>query len=155
MNTLVLIIALGFSAVSGQVVWEKEYQTEKSFKQLYQAIRISGVLTDQDSSENIITGHTVLFPADYRGAGYSEMKVPIYIGRNDISCFVVYEYGDSTYKVTVKNIMFVQSYSDALFDAGSKMDIETLVLKKGEFKPGFHDTAEKVLNYTFDKRFKQ
>lgn len=65
----------------------------------------------------------------------------------------MFEFKDKKYRVTIKNIKFVQKYDDPLTKMGEVTEIETFALakKNTEFKNGFLKKPSKILNYTFLK----
>jgi hypothetical protein len=65
----------------------------------------------------------------------------------------MFEFKDKKYRVTFRNIKFVQKYDDALSKMGEITDIENFALSKKntEFKSSFLKKPSKILNYTFSE----
>lgn len=143
-----------FSVYENKIVWQKIFDTDLSFDQLLSFVKESGILENPELSENKILGKTSLINPDYKALGYGEMSVPMYIARNFVHGFVLIEYKDMRYRVTVKNIFLTQKYEDAISDDGQKTEIEIFAVdRKGGIKKQFKKKPSEILDYTFTKAF--
>lgn len=142
-----------FLIENNQVVWQKTYETELSKETIIDKIKTSGKYENISLSEDKLTAEIKDLSIDYKGYGESEMSTPMYLSRSSVKAFCVFEFKDKRYRVTLKNIKFVQKYDDALSEMGEVTDIETFALSKKntEFKSGFLKKPSKILNYTFLK----
>ena len=142
-----------FLIENSQVVWQKTYETQLSKATLIDKIKTVGVFENVSVSENKLTAEIKDLSIDYKGYGESEMSTPMYLSRSAIKAFCIFEFKDEKYRVTLKNIKFVQKYDDALSKMGEVTEIETFALSKKntEFKNGFSKKPSKILNYTFSK----
>jgi hypothetical protein len=136
-----------------EVVWLKVYETDLTKETLIEKIRYTGKFENVSVSEDKLTAEIKDLSVDYKGYGESEMSTPMYLSRSYVKAFCTVEFKDKKYRVTVKNIKFVQKYDDALSKMGEVTDIEDFALSKKntEFKSGFLKKPSKILNYTFTK----
>jgi hypothetical protein len=144
-----------FLLVDNETIWQKVYDTTLNFNQLTDNIKNSGLFENFEIGENKVMGNIKPIGADFKGAGYGEMVTPIYIARSFFDGFVIIDFKDGKYRVTLKKIVLTQKYNDTLTEQGEKSSIEPWSLKKGknEFKDAFIKTPSKILDYTFSKRF--
>jgi hypothetical protein len=86
---------------------------------------------------------------------YSEMSIPMYVARNFFTGFVVIEFKEEKYRVTIKKIMLTQKYDDGLSELGEKTTIETFAIKRGknEMKGAFMKSPSIILDFTFTNAF--
>lgn len=144
-----------FLPVDNETIWQKVYETTLNFKQITNNIKSSGLFENFEIGENKVTGNIKPIDADFKGAGYGEMVTPMFIARSFFAGFVIIDFKDGKYRVTLKKIVLTHKYNDTLTEQGEKSSIESWSLKKGknEFKDTFAKTPSKILDYTFSKRF--
>ena len=142
-----------FLIESNQVIWQKTYETELSKETLIEKIKTTGKFENISVSEDKLTAEIRDLSIDYKGYGESEMSTPMYLSRSFVKAFCMVEFKDKKYRVTLKNIKFVQKYEDALSKMGEVTDVEDFALSKKntQFKSGFLKKPSKILNYTFSK----
>ena len=142
-----------FLIESNQVVWQKTYETELSKETLIDKIKTAGKFENVSVSEDKLTAEITDLSIDYKGYGESEMSTPMYLSRSSIKAFCIFEFKDKKYRVTLKNIKFIQKYDDVLTKMGEVTEIEDFALSKKntEFKNSFLKKPSKILNYTFSK----
>src|SRR5688572_22163032 len=99
-----------FHIEGGKVIWTKVIPATSSFTELITALKRAGIFESYEITGNSITGELKPFPADYKGSGYSEMMTPMYVSRSHWRGFVVIDYADGHYTVTLKNIRYVTSH---------------------------------------------
>lgn len=90
---------------------------------------------------------------DFKGYSVSEMSTLMYVSRSYVKAFALIEFKESRYRVTLKNIKFVQKYEDTLSKQGEISNIELYALKKQntEFKSNFLNKPSKIMDFTFQK----
>lgn len=144
-----------FLIENDKLLWQKIFITEMSFDQLTLAVIESGVLSSINIEENKIVGESKLFEAEYKGAGFSEFGTPMYIARSFFEGYCVIDFKDGRYRVTIRNIMLTQKYSDGLSTLGEKRTIESFAVNIGKdtLKPSFNKKPAIILDYTFNKAF--
>ena len=144
-----------FLPVGNETIWQKVYETTLNFKQITENIKSSGLFVNFEIGENKVTGKTKPIDADFKGAGYGEMVTPMFVARSFFDGFIIIDFKEGKYRVTLKKIILTQKYNDTLTEQGEKSSIESWSLKKGknEFKDAFTKTPSKILDYTFSKRF--
>lgn len=142
-----------FLIESNQVAWQKTYETELSKETLIDKIKTAGKFENINISENKLTAEIKDLSIDYKGFGESEMSTPMYLSRSFVKAFFVFEFKDKKYRVTIKNIKFIQKYDDGLSKMNEVTELETYALSKKntEFKSSFSKKPSKILNYTFSK----
>lgn len=143
-----------FLIENNQVIWQKIYETELTKESLINKIRTNGNFENINITDNELTAEIKDLSIDYKGYGESEMSTPMYLSRSAVKAFCIIEFKDQKYRVTFKNIKFIQKYDDALSKMGEVNEIETFALakKNTEFKSGFLKKPSKILNYTFSKK---
>ncbi len=79
--------------------------------------------------------------------------MPSYIEDNYIKTFVIIEFKDNQYRVTLKSIKLIDNLHDINFNERIVTDIEQIVLKKDHtvFRANFFNKPSKVLDFTFQK----
>lgn len=154
-NIKAQIIVNNFESVSNQTIWQKVYTTELSFKELADNIKHSGFFSNLNIIESSIAGNFKTIDADFKRTGFSEMNTPVYISRSFFEGFIVIDFKDGKYRVTLKNILLTQKYDDAVTEQGERSTLETWSQKNGknEFKDAFTKIPSKILDYTFSKKF--
>lgn len=135
-----------------KVIWQKVYASELTKEELIKKITSSGNFNDIKKSEESLTATINELSLDYEGYGSSEMSTPMYIARSYVKAFVLIEFKEKRYRVTIKNIKFVQKYDDGLSEVGETSDLELYALRKRntEFKKSFLKKPSKIMNYTFE-----
>jgi hypothetical protein len=116
-----------FLIESSQVIWQKTFETELSKEDIIDKIKTSGNFENINISDYKLTAEIKELSIDYKGYGESEMSTPMYLSRSFVKAFYIFEFKDKKYRVTVKNIKFVQKYDDGLSKANEVSEIETYV----------------------------
>lgn len=142
-----------FLIETNQVIWQKTYETELSKEEIINKIKTSGKFENLNIFEDKLTANINDLSIDYKGFGESEMSTPIYLSRSFIKAFFIFEFKHKKYRVTIKNIKFIQKYDDGFSKSNDVTEIETYALSKKntEFKVSFLKKPSKILNYTFIK----
>lgn len=142
-----------FKIENGQVIWQKIYETDSTKEQLIGQIKSSGQFENISENGESLTAEINQFSMDFKGYGVSEMSTPMYVSRSYVKAFALIEFKEERYRVTLKNIKFVQKYDDALSKEGETTDIELFALKKRntEFKSNFLSKPSKIMDFTFQK----
>ena len=113
-NTMSQESVNNFHVEGTDLIWQKVFETPMNFEQLYDKVIESGLLENIVKSENKLTGELKQIDADFKGVGYSEMRIPMYIPRSYYTGFVIIELKESKYRVTIKRIVLTQKYDDSL-----------------------------------------
>ena len=144
-----------FRTEQDELIWQKVYETQSSFDELLSYVQNNGVLESISVTNNKITGDLKPFEVDYKGAGYSRGFTPIYLLSNLFTGYVVIEFKESRYRVTISKIMLEQLYSNGLSQMGEKETLNTFAIKKGKntMKDIFKGSASKIVDYNFNKLF--
>ena len=106
-----------FEIEEKKAIWQKVYASELTNEELIKEITSSGNFDDIKKSEESLTAMINELSLDYEGYGSSEISTPMYIARSYVKAFVLIEFKEKRYRVTIKNIKFVQKYDDGLSDA--------------------------------------
>ena len=144
-----------FRTEQDEVIWQKIFDTQLSFDDLLSHIQDQGVLESITSINDKITGDLKPFEVDYKGAGYSRGFTPIYLLSNLFTGYVVIEFKEPRYRVTIRKVLMEKLYSDGLSRMGTKESLNSYVIKKGKntMKDSFKGDASKILGYNFNKLF--
>ena len=144
---LILLLALMPVIVSAQeldiyesdVSWHKVYATDMTQDEIITQILAYNFLDDVVIHGNMIAGNIRPAYLDYEGAGYTRMKVPIYLSQGTFSGRYVIRFKEGRYRVDVFNMYFTDTegsmygrtdlastVDDFAFDATSKIIVEYL-----------------------------
>jgi hypothetical protein len=140
---------------NSELVWQKVFETSMTFEELKEKIKDSGLFEKVEISDNKLSGEIKPFSADFNGAGFSEMSAPIYIARSTLSGFIIIEYKENKYRVTLKKILLTQKYTDPLTNQGETTQLEFFGLKNNmyEMTNYFKKSPSYILDYTLTKKF--
>ena len=142
--------------ISDQTVfWQKVFETNLTKEEIVKGLKATGHFENYQITENELMASMKAIPPLFKGSGYSRAQLPIYIGRSDIIGFIHLEIKESRYRVTIKNIEFVQAYDDAVSKSGEKTQLSTFAIKSSstDFKKSFIKSPSKVLDFTFTNLF--
>ena len=144
-----------FQAEGNEIIWQRVFERALSFEQLYSLVNESGLFEKIEKGENKLTGELKPIDADFKGAGFTEMGIPMYIPRSFYNAFVIIDLKDEKYRVTIKRIVLTQKYDDPLTKQGEKTSLENYGLKRGksEFSIAFMKSPSQILDYTFAQKF--
>lgn len=149
-----------FYSKKNDVFWKRQFDTNMTFQELVKELKKANILTNIDTFDNNITGQTVESYMDYKGAGYGIMSTPSLFVFSTYRSFVLIEWHDSSYIVTVSKIVFINQNDTKLISPtfgsshGELYPIEGFAIKKtGEFRKGFIKPSGKIIDYTFTKTY--
>lgn len=142
-----------FQIENGLVLWQKVYETDLTKEQLIKQIKSSGQFENISENEESLSAEINQLSMDFKGYGISKISTPMYVSQSYVKAFVLIEFKDERYRVTLKNIKFAQKYEDALSKEGETTDIELYALKKRNtvFKSSFLKKPSKIMDFTFQK----
>jgi hypothetical protein len=143
-----------FTVVNGEMYWQRVYQTGLSFDELVEQVQESGLMEGIEVAEDKIIGNMKPMNADYKGSGYSEMSIPMYVPRHSYVGYINIEMREGRYRVTIKRILLTKKYNDPISEQGTQLELEFFALTdEGEFSRNFKKKPSTILNYTFTKEF--
>lgn len=144
-----------FHIEENSIIWQRVFEKSLNFEQLYTLVNDSGQFELLKKEENKITGELKQIDADFKRAGFTEMGIPMYIPRSSYSAFVIIDFKDGKYRVTIKKIVLTQKYDDPLSKQGEKTNLESFGLKRGksEFTASFIKSPAQILDYTLTQKF--
>jgi len=142
-----------FQIEEGKLVWQKVYRTELSKDELINQIKNSGEYDNIESNGENLTANISRRELDFKEMGESNSSVPIYIVNSDINAFILFEFKNAKYRVTVKKIVLVQKSTNALSEEGELTNIETFALRNHntELRKSFLNKPSEILDYTLTK----
>lgn len=110
-----------FTVKDNEIIWQKGYDTPLSFQALTDVIKSSGLVNNIQVAENKVSGELKPIDADFKAAGYSEMLTPMYVSRSHIAGFMIIDYKEGKYRVTLSKIEITQKYNDGLSQLGKNL----------------------------------
>lgn len=137
-----------FLVENGDLVWQKVFEATPSPSQL--AAQLSNV----SELDNTINGELTDIEANYAAQGYRRMQISIYM-TNPYSANVQVELKDDRYRVTVRNIRFVDLESTSYRNATKQYTPVSFLLVNGNSLKS-SKTAQRsydILNGDFLRRF--
>ena len=142
-----------FQITNGRLIWQKVFNSKMTKEDLISTIKKSGLIEIVEVKNKELIGYFRKVPLDYKGFGSSEMSTPIYINRNQLNTFVLIEFKENRYRVTIKNMQLIQSFDDNTSNFKETTELEFYALRKrnSEFKKAFLKKPAKIINYTFNK----
>ena len=161
MKKLLLLLVLISKSVFGQetsnfkienrdLVWQFIFETDLSQEELKQELSTKGIWESFEKVGDDLIGICSGMDADFKGAGYSEMSVPMYVARMSMDFHSLIQLKDGRYRVTITNIKLVQKYDDPLTKQGQVISLSDFAVnKKGDFKTMFLKKPSEIYNYTF------
>lgn len=143
-----------FKIENGALIWQKVYESKFSPEDISNQLKSKGVVKHVNLSNNMLTGD-INTQANYKGAGFREMNIPMFVPRNDISCSVTINFKEGRYRVTLRNFKLIANTEDPLTEIGETSTLETYALKKRNtaFKDNFLGAPSQIYNYTFNNIF--
>lgn len=113
---LILLLALMPIMVNAQditvdhnvqdVVYEKVIESDVSYDDALKYILAYGVLDNIVMHDNMIAGDLAPQKLDYESAGYTRMKVPLYLSNGYFSCRMIFRFKEGRYKVEALGMIF-------------------------------------------------
>lgn len=146
--TAFLTLSNPFTIVNGSVVWQQVYDTSTDIETMQQYLLTQGSLTDVQVVANQITG-TISTPIDLSAAGAKVMGTPMYISKYDYKGRFTVQFKDNRYRVTISDIVLVQTETDIFGDVGTTDTFDSYIMRKGEFKKAFAKKHYKIIHPTF------
>lgn len=138
-----------FQIEGREIIWQKVSESNLTNEELIEKIKDSGIIENISIGDNKISGDLKSIEADFRGAGYSEIGTPMIVYRSFINGFVIAEFKEGKYRITVKRIILTRKY-----DQGDKTSLEYYGLnRRNEFTNVFRKSASEILDYTFSEKF--
>lgn len=104
-----------FLSDDDKVVWQKVFETECSFDELYDRVNTSGAFDNIATDGSIITCRIVRGKVDYRKYGYEWGDLPLLVTATDISCFATIQVKEGRYRITVENFILTENTTRGLF----------------------------------------
>ncbi len=141
--------------IDGQlIIWQKTFQTSLSFEQLVEQVKDKGILQQIDISPNKIRGELRPVYVDTKRKGIRNAGVTYYVLYNYFTGFVLINYQDNRYKVTIKWIALSDKSSDTTKRI-IPVYLEDFAFKnlRPEFDSQFHTSASEHINDAFIQRF--
>lgn len=146
-----------FSIENNKVIWQKVYETDKSFAELNLELQKSGNFINVENKELNTFFSFKNLRANYKDLGISRMKTSAYISDGKFEGSATVEFKEGKYRVIIRNIDYDFTYLSiaTLKDTPEHFDIEQVALKNGNstFKKSFIDRDMKILDYTFNSLF--
>ena len=142
-----------FKVVGNKLIWQKVYTSAMTYTDIVNSLQNSGLVTDINFADDVITCKIPETPIDYKNAGYSRGVTPGYIILNDLTAFATIQIKEGRYRVTVENFMLISNMDTALGKAGEKTDIEFYAVKNGELSRQVAKTIDPIIGRQLDMLF--
>lgn len=122
----------------GKVVWQKIYETNYTYDELYNHVINCGTFEGiNGDGTSRITCKIVRGKVDYRNLGFEWGDLPLLVTASDINCFAIIQVKDGRYRVTVDNFSLTENTTRGLFKEGTEDRFEQIAVKKGTFSKSF------------------
>lgn len=122
---------------------------------LYKAVKISPFVTDAEKVDStLIVGKLSVEDIDYEGAGFTRMRIPIYLSGNKIRGQFYIDYKSGKYRVTIYNMTLVAKDSSSASLYGYSTPIEDYTDQSGQLDsyitPILGRQFSRYFSYTFE-----
>ena len=156
-----------FKYTNGNLIWRKVYTTNATTNDVINSLTTSGIIknvshlkTPFTSLKNSFTGTIEDLKLDYLRFGKTRRDAPDYIPDSFLQCLVLVELKENKYRITLKE-MKLKGSPDHVYasERGQLTDLSFYSLKgiednKASFRFSFTKTTAGILNFTFDRYFK-
>lgn len=143
-----------FKTTDGILIWQKVFKTKLSKNEVMKHFKQSGYFKKIDTFQNSLTTNLKKINMDYKGYGKSEISTAMYISRNFLSSFVIIDFKENKYRITLKNIELTQKYNDGLSEKNEISKLSEFALRRNKkFKRSFKKSPHKIIEYTLNKIF--
>lgn len=143
-----------FLSEDGELVWQAIYDTDISIEDIKKNLIQKGVLIIESETDNTITGTIKPFDVSYKKQGKSSMQIPLYVRDSSFTGFVLIEIKDNRYRVTIRDLKAVYSFTNGLVHKGDEFKLKDFAISsKGILKKSFLKSAAPLLNYDFTNMF--
>lgn len=139
---------------NGNIIWQKIFVNNKNINEVYSYMMRSGNFSEIKKTERQITANINQFLLNRK---LSNSSGSLYMYTDDITGFVLIEFKEERYRVTVKNLTFISNTEiQALGDGvGARTQLERYALNsKGEYKKAFLKRDEGVIDANIGQLFK-
>ena len=102
------------------VVYDNIIESDVTYDDALKYILAYGVLNNVVTHDNMIAGDLAPQKLDYTSAGYTRMKVPLYLSNGRFSCRMIFRFKEGRYKVEAFRMIFYEGdlggATSALYD---------------------------------------
>lgn len=136
------------------ILWQRVFETSLTFKEITQQLKNTGVLRNIEVSDHTLLGDIKPMFANSQGAGFTGIETPSYMSEYLLEGFLLLEYKEGRYRVTVKNLRVIKKSYDSIKNA-EQNTLEYFALKnlKNEMSDAFKRAPSAILDYTFTTLF--
>lgn len=138
---------------NGSIIWQKIYSSNKSIDEMHNLILKSGNFSDIKKTGSQITANINQFLLNRK---LSKSSGSLYMYTDDITGFVLIEFKEKRYRITVKNLTFISNTEiHALGDGvGARTSLESYALNgKGEYRKAYLKRDEGVIDANLNQLF--
>ncbi|MBN2570539.1 MAG: hypothetical protein JXA68_00305 [Ignavibacteriales bacterium] len=137
-----------FYIENNRVIWKKVFITSLDFEQLFSKAKDAGLFENVEKEQTKIRGQLKYIDAEPLEYGFLDLNAAPYVNNNFINGFVVIEFKQGRYRVTLRRIMLTEKHVDTLNILGASSLIEREIFKLGkiEFNNQFKNRSSILLN---------
>ncbi len=133
--------------------WQKVFTTDLTFQELSEELKNNGLFDRMELSKNTITGDSKILFANYQAAGFTNLETAAYVSDSYFKAFVVVEFKEGKYRVTLKDILLTpKTYDSTKKVELNNLDYYALKTWKNVFTEAFKKAPSLILDYTFTKK---
>tara|TARA_R110002012_G_scaffold321178_1_gene547913 strand:+ start:99 stop:614 length:516 start_codon:yes stop_codon:yes gene_type:complete len=152
---LIIISSYGqnMALENGRIIWQKIYSSNKSIDEIHNLILKSGNFSDIKKTGSQITANINQFLLNRK---LSKSSGSLYMYTDDITGFVLIEFKEQRYRITVKNLTFISNTEiHALGDGvGARTPLERYALNgNGEYRKAYLKRDEGVIDANLNQIF--
>ncbi len=139
---------------NGNILWQKIINRGESIDEVYSLMMKSGDFSDIKKSGKQITATINQFLLDRK---LSDSSGSLYMYTDDLTGFVLIEFKEERYRITVKNLAFISNTEiQAIGDGvGARTPLEQYALNgQGEYRRGYLKRDEGVIDANISQLFK-
>lgn len=138
---------------NGNILWQKIISKGESIDEVYSFMMRSGNFSDIKKTEKQITANINQFLLNRK---LSKSSGSLYMYTDDITGFVLVEFKEERYRITVKNLTFISNTEiHALGDGvGARTQLERYALNsQGEYRKAYLKRDEGVIDANLNQLF--
>lgn len=133
--------------------WQKVFTTDLTFQELTEELKSNGLFDRMELGKNTLTGDSKILFANYQAAGFTNLETAAYVSDSYFKAFVVVEFKEGKYRVTLKDILLTpRTYDSTKKVELNNLDYYALKTWKNVFTEVFKKAPSLILDYTFTKK---
>ena len=142
-----------FTVADSKAIWQKVYETELSYEDIFNLILNNGSFTDVIDNDGKITCRILSEVINFKSLGFKRSELPIYALASTFTSFCTIQVKDGRYRATVENIILTENTSGGILEKGTENPIETWAVKNGAMTKMFSGVPSRFYDTYLTNKF--